>query len=221
MQSIQQDTSSSKRIYSEWLKLFAILFMVIDHVGLVFYPDVEMLRKIGRLAFPIFAYQLTLGYQFTSNRTLMLKRLIIFALVSMVPYFLMTGYASLNIFFTLWVGFVAMQLVDNKKYIFLLPFVLALPFFVPMDYGIYGVLSILFFHLLRKNFYLQLLGFAVLTFLYVGSGANALQFNAIIGVMFVPLLVNLKDRFKIHKYFFYAFYPAHMLLIWLLDVAIK
>ena len=221
MQSIQLDSSTSKRkIYSEWLKLFAILFMVIDHVGLVFYPELTFLRQLGRLAFPIFAYQITLGFQLTSNKKKMLQRLLAFAFLSAIPYFLMTDSATLNIFFTLSLGFLAMWVLQERKYIFLLPFILAIPFFVPIDYGIYGVLSILFFYLLRKNFYLQLLGFIVLTFLYIGSGGNVIQINAVFGVMFVPLLLVLKDRFHIHKYFYYAFYPAHMLLLWLLDVAI-
>lgn len=220
MQLTQDNTSTSRKIYSEWLKLFAILFMVIDHVGLVFYPDLTILRQLGRLAFPIFAYQITIGFQLTRNKKKMLQRLLAFAFLSAIPYFLMTNSATLNIFFTLSLGFLAMWVLQEKKYLFLLPFILAFPFFVPIDYGIYGVLSILFFYLLRRNFFLQLAGFFVLTFLYVGSGANVIQINAVFGLMFVPFLLNLKDRFHIHKYFYYAFYPAHMLLLWLIDVAI-
>lgn len=220
MQSIQHDSSSSKRIYSEWLKLFAILFMVIDHVGMVFYPDVQVLRQIGRMAFPIFAYQITLGFVLTSNQKKMFQRLFSFALLSAIPYFLMTGSPTLNIFFTLSLGFLAMYFVQERKYYFL-PLILVFPFLVPIDYGIYGILTILFFHLLRRHFFLQLFGFFVLTFLYIGAGGHVLQINAVFGLMFVPLLLNLKDRFHIHKYVFYAFYPVHMLLIWLIDTAIK
>lgn len=220
MQSIQQDSSNSKRIYSEWLKLFAILFMVIDHVGLVFFAEETFLRQLGRLAFPIFAYQITLGFQLTSNKKKMLQRLLAFAFLSAIPYFLMTDSPTLNIFFTLSLGFLAMWVLQEKKYLFLLPFILAVPFFIPIDYGIYGVLSILFFYLLRRNFFLQLFGFFILTFLYIGSGGNVIQINAVFGVMFVPFLLNLKDCFHIHKYFYYAFYPAHMLFLWLIDVAV-
>lgn len=219
MQLIPQPLSSSKRIYSEWLKLFAILFMIIDHIGLVFYPDQQLLRQIGRLAFPIFAYQITLGFHLTSNRKKMLQRLVAFAFLSAIPYFLMTGSPTLNIFFTLSLGFVAMWIVQERKFVFL-PLILAFPFFIPIDYGIYGLLTILFFYLLRNNFLWQLLAFFALTYLYVQLGAHSLQINAIFGLLLVPILLQLKDRFHIHKYFYYVFYPAHMLLLWLINITL-
>jgi len=194
--------------------------MVIDHIGLVFYPEVQWLRQIGRFAFPIFAYQITIGFQLTSNKKKYLQRLLTFAVISAVPYYLMTELPTLNIFFTLSLGFLAMWAIDAKKYYFL-PLILALPFFILIDYGIYGVLTILFLYLLRRNFFLQLAGFFGLTFLYIGSGGSVLQINAVFGLMAVPFLLNLKDRFNIHKYFYYAFYPAHMLLLWLLEVSFK
>lgn len=220
-QPIQQNLLLSKKIYSEWLKLFAILFMVIDHIGLVFYPEVTELRQLGRLAFPIFAYQISLGFQLTSNKEKMFKRLVGFAFLSAIPYFLMTNSASLNIFFTLALGFLAMWVLQYRKFYFTLPFILAIPLLVPVDYGIYGVLSILFFYLLRKHFLWQLLGFVILTFLYIGSGGSALQINAVFGVLLVPLLIRFKDLFHVPKYFYYFFYPVHMLLIWVIDVAVK
>lgn len=220
MQSIQLNLSQSK-IYSEWLKIFAVIFMVIDHIGLVFYPEHQFLRQIGRFAFPLFAYQITIGFQLTSNRKLMFKRLLLFAAISAIPYFLMTDAAVLNIFVTLALGFAAMWILESKKYIWVLPFIFAFPFFVPIDYGIYGVLSILSLYILRKNFLLQVLVFLILTFLYIGSGGNVLQINAVFGLMLAPILLFLKPKFHLHKYFYYAFYPAHMLILWLLDISIK
>lgn len=215
MQSIQLNLSQSK-IYSEWLKIFAVIFMVIDHVGLVFFPQMEVLRQIGRFAFPLFAYQITIGYQLTSNKQRMFKRLLMFAVISLIPYFLMTNSAALNIFFTLSLGFAAMWSIDHKKYIWLLPLIFAFPIFIPIDYGIYGVASIVAIYLLRKNFLLQILAFFFLTFLYIGSGGNVLQINAVFGLMMAPILLLIKPKFQLHKYFYYAFYPGHMLLLWLI-----
>lgn len=220
MQSIQLNISQSK-IYSEWLKIFAIVFMVIDHVGLVFYPELDVLRQIGRFAFPLFAYQITIGFQLTSNKKRMFKRLLLFAAISLVPYFLMTDSAVLNIFFTLSLGFAAMWSIESRKFLWVLPFILALPLFVPVDYGIYGVLSIVAFYLLRKNLLLQVAAFFILTFFYIGSGGSVLQINAVFGLMLAPILLFLKPKFHLPKYFYYAFYPGHMLIIWLLEVAIK
>ena len=67
---------------SDWLKIIAILLMIIDHIGVVFFPEQPVWRIIGRLAFPLFAYQLAVGFQYTRDRQRQLTYLMIFAMVS-------------------------------------------------------------------------------------------------------------------------------------------
>ena len=50
------------------LKTVACILMVIDHIGLVIFPYVQILRIIGRLSFPIFAYFITEGCKYTKNK---------------------------------------------------------------------------------------------------------------------------------------------------------
>ena len=50
------------------LKLLAALFMTIDHIGVVLFPRVLILRIIGRLALPIFAYMIAEGCKYTRNK---------------------------------------------------------------------------------------------------------------------------------------------------------
>lgn len=50
---------------NDTLKLFAMLTMLIDHIGYMFFPKYRIFRTIGGLAFPIFAYQLSVGYMKT------------------------------------------------------------------------------------------------------------------------------------------------------------
>ena len=91
----------------EMLKWLAIITMTVDHVGAVLYQDFTVLRWIGRLAFPLFAYLLILGMENTRNVRKYFVRLFVFALVSQVPFFLAIDYAPfefLNIFFTLTSG---------------------------------------------------------------------------------------------------------------------
>ena len=71
---------------TDFLKLIAILSMVIDHVGSAFFPQYPVFRWIGRLAFPIFAYCLTVGLLYTHDIKKYLIRLGIFALVSQPFY---------------------------------------------------------------------------------------------------------------------------------------
>ena len=68
------------------LKLIAMITMLIDHIGLLFFPQYRWMRTIGRIAFPIFAYQLALGYEKTHDRLAYGQRLLLFACISQIPY---------------------------------------------------------------------------------------------------------------------------------------
>lgn len=71
---------------NDTLKLIALLTMLVDHIGYLFYPEMMVFRTIGRIAFPIFAYQVAMGYKHTSNLSAYSLRLFGFAIISMVPY---------------------------------------------------------------------------------------------------------------------------------------
>lgn len=71
---------------TDLLRLIAILSMAVDHVGSVFFPEYPVFRWIGRLAFPIFAYCLTVGLLYTHDIKKYLVLLGIFALVSQPFY---------------------------------------------------------------------------------------------------------------------------------------
>lgn len=68
----------SRGLSASTLKIIACIFMVIDHIGAVLLPEIEILRVIGRLSYPIFAYFLAEGCRYTRNK---LKRfLLVFGL---------------------------------------------------------------------------------------------------------------------------------------------
>ena len=73
--------------------------MLIDHIGAVFYPQVTLFRIIGRIAFPIFAYQIGVGYKNTKNLRKYLLRLLLVGIISQVPYSLLFTTKTLNIFY--------------------------------------------------------------------------------------------------------------------------
>ena len=101
---------------TDFLKLIAIVSMLIDHIGGAFFPEVGIFRWIGRLAFPIFCYCLTVGLLYTRSVKKYLLRLGIFALVSQ-PFYILAFHpvgqfaenlTNWNIFFTLFLSLLAM-----------------------------------------------------------------------------------------------------------------
>ena len=106
MEILEQVPSPQKSRRNDLLKIVALLTMLIDHVGYLYFPEEMIFRTIGRIAFPIFAYQVAIGFQKTSNRSRYALRLFVFALISQVPYFwfnptLTFDWEGLNIMFTL------------------------------------------------------------------------------------------------------------------------
>lgn len=71
---------------NDLLKLLALVTMLIDHIGYMYFPNEMLFRIIGRLAFPIFAYQIAIGYSHTSNLKKYTLRVFSFALITQVPY---------------------------------------------------------------------------------------------------------------------------------------
>ena len=96
------------------LKIIAIISMFCDHLGDAIFKGFSYFNYIGRIAFPIFAFQISEGYIHTKNLKKYLIRLMVFALISQIPYILFLSLYSrgvrLNVFFTLALGLIAICL---------------------------------------------------------------------------------------------------------------
>ncbi|WP_343209932.1 TraX family protein [Anaerolentibacter hominis] len=219
----------SMNLDTNFLKLVAIAAMACDHVGKKLFPEVLILQVIGRIAFPIFAYCIVVGCLYTHDIKKYFLRLGLFALISQ-PFYVLLNYSSefsiwdnisnWNIFFTLILGLAAVYFLQSRKWI---PFavVIFIVCWFNFDYGINGIVLMLLFYLCRKNRYLSL-GLVTLFFLppLFAPGQISLfgysfdmQFFQILSLplLYIPTHFNI----KMNKYFFYLFYPAHLLLIWL------
>ena len=227
------------------LKWIAIITMLIDHVGaaiLKFFPHksgpmyyaYEVCRDIGRIAFPLFIFLLVEGFTHTKNSRRYLLRLFIFALVSEIPFDLAFRHTSFylksqNVFFTLFTGLLVIYAIDRIEkeslrvlkpslstwcFIELLTIGLLLVGclagqFLEMDYHAVGVLAIVVAYLTRKNRYLRLI--LVCVILLFSSMREAYSFLA-----FIPAAFYNGKRGRQNKYFFYIFYPAHLLVLYLI-----
>lgn len=208
------------------LKCIAVITMVIDHVGAIYFPDILAFRIVGRLAFPIFAWLIGNGATHSKDVFAYARRLLIFACISEIPFFL-AFYdgseplidATHNIFFTLLFGLISILIIRNTS-LGLIRYPLAcIPAYIAMalhtDYGAYGVLLILLLSLTQKiqrrsaRLLCQTLGMTILLFFHV-QGFDY-QFIAIASI---PLLAfqNGQQGPRYTK-FFYWFYPIHLLLL--------
>ena len=193
------------------LKVIGIIAMAIDHIGLILYPQVVFLRVIGRIAFPVFAWYLSQGYTHTSNLKKYAMRLGIFAIAVQVPYFLVTHENNFNIFFTLLLGLLAIDCFKKRRYFGLFA-VIYVSGVVPVDYSIYGILTILIFFIYKENKY-KLLGQTINNILGVFL-LGPFQGFGLVGSALAIYYPKDLPKIRLNKYFFYFFYPVHLLIIY-------
>lgn len=193
---------------SNFLKLIGVFSMLIDHIGAFLYPQHAVLRIIGRIAFPIFAYQVPIGYQMTSNKKSYFKRLLIFGIISQYPYYLLNQNYKLNIFFTFALAILGISALEKSKY---WKFFIIAPASLLVDYGIYGVAMILGFYFI-KNEWKQVSFWAIITLIYALYFQSIIQFYSFLSIFLIYKFNYFK--IKLPKYFFYMFYPLHLLLIY-------
>ena len=216
---------------TDLLKLIAIVSMLIDHIGGAFFPEVGVFRWIGRLAFPLFCYCLTVGLLYTRSVKKYLLRLGIFALVSQPFYILAFHPASQfrenltnwNIFFTLYLSLLAMEGLKERKW-----WLFALAFFAVswwnFDYSGTGIQLMLIFYLCRNHPKVGAVFYCLSYLPALGTGwpedplclkvGNMTVDWSIFAILAAPLIfLPLRSRLKINRWFFYGFYPAHLALI--------
>jgi hypothetical protein len=215
------------------LKLIAACAMLIDHTAHVFFPAAIYMRCIGRIAFPIFAFMIAEGYIKTKSVGWYLFRLLIFSLLAQVPYSLMLGnYDSiqLNVIFTLMLGLASIFSIENgNRFIaFIAPLAFALiAEFTGMDHGAFGVLMVIAFFYTRNSDSEKYTVVSILILLFSSSYMLRYGINnyawIIILFYFLPLpIIHLYNGAKgvsnsFTRWFFYVFYPAHMLLLVILN----
>jgi hypothetical protein len=219
------------------IKILAIFLMIVDHIGLFFFPNLIIFRVIGRLSFPLFAFLIANGAIYTKNINSYLKRLFIFALISQIPFYFANNAIGqewyLNVLFTLFLGLFAIKIIKETKdkRIWLLA-VLLMCFFAIVfktDYQAEGVLSIVLFYLFFNNLRFMALSQILLLFL---SPTIVLIFNSYSSPKSIPILpvyfsalglfslifisfYNKKEGKKA-KYLFYVFYPLQYVVFLML-----
>ncbi len=138
------------------LKLVAIITMIVDHVGVIFFPGERWLRMIGRIAFPLFCWGIVIGAERTRNIWKYALRLLILAVVSQYPFMLALKHSltQFNVIVTLLLGVLAIIGMRYRWYysqVWAPALALLLSAMFKMDYGWRGVLLIILMHLARNS----------------------------------------------------------------------
>lgn len=186
-------------------------------VGIIY----SLMRIIGRLAFPLYIFLLVEGFRHTRDIKKYIGRMAIFALVSEIPFDLAifgTVFETThqNVFITMTLGLIMLYILDQiqlkvSRFKSILGFLTICVFFflneyLKADYAGYGILFIAIIYLFRNNPPVQ----ALMIFI-MGIG----QYTAALSGP-ITYFYNGKKGKQINKYFFYAFYPAHLLLFYLI-----
>lgn len=216
------------------LKIIAIVTMFFDHLGYIVFNQFSFMNYIGRLAFPVFAFLITEGYSHTSNLKKYFCRLFILAILSQIPYMLFVSTFSnnfgLNILFTLILGLASITVYEkanNKVLGFMFVILSAISAqLLHFDYGWFGIVIMFIFHIFKKKKVLLNISFIISAFInYFYKFIFSLDTRYLFIILFaclalIPINLYNEKKGKNIKYFFYIFYPLHLILLYLLNFII-
>lgn len=207
------------------LKIIAAISMFIDHMGLMLFPQNLIFRYIGRLAFPIFAFMIAEGCKYTRNRLRYWGGLTALALLCQIVYYVFDGSLYLSILVTFSLSILTIYALDRLKAapgpLNVLIFTAAvvgvywLNQVFRIDYGFWGCMAPVFAAILHNTKY-DTLSAQVAVF-GLGLVLLSLAHGHIQSwcLLALPLLLCYSGKRGKHKmkYFFYLFYPAHLVLL--------
>ena len=204
------------------IKLIAISIMLFNHIGRVFFPGAEIFVKIGEIGFPLFAFCVSEGFYYTRNKQKYLRNLLIFALISEIFFdYAFTNeiiyWFHQNVLFTISSAvlfLIIYEKINNSKQsliskTILISLILLLFLMVSTlsftDHDTYGILLIFIFYVFRDKPILKYSISAIILYTAYAYGYSVLSIPII-------MLYNGKRGFNL-KYFFYLFYPLHLLIL--------
>ncbi len=214
------------------LKIIGLAAMTIDHIGLIFLPQYVILRIIGRLAFPIFAYMIAEGCRYTKNMYRYFGLMAGCAVACQVVGYLTTGSLCqcVLVTFSLAVALIAILRNAAKKRtpaawlaaagamaaVFFLARIL--PELLPgtdykIDYGFWGVLLPVLLYFCKTKW--GKLGMAAAVLLLVSYEIGSVQMFSLLTLPLLALYNGQRGKLRM-KYLFYIYYPAHLAALYLL-----
>lgn len=226
---------------TSFLKVLALVLMLVDHLGVVIFPGVTEMRVIGRMAFPLYAWCLVVGSVKTRSPLKYGLRLLVVALISQPLYMLALNHTwtDFSILFTLLIALVAIQGIRIRRLgseIWVPALCYVLLGFMKVDYGWKGLTFILILYLARENrsgllaAYLayslywgasssavnSLFGYRLSFLTWPGIGTTLAALFRLQGMIWLSLpliLINTRTGIRLPRWLGYAMYPLHLVLL--------
>ncbi len=221
------------------LKIIALISMTIDHIGYIIFPNVVWLRAIGRLAFPIYAFFIAEGCKYTKNKTKYFFMIFLLGVACQVVSYLFAGQTTLNILLTFsfsialiylfgWLKKSILQKNTKQTIIALIIFILALAgtclvtsdvgfSLIEVDYGFWGIMLPVVAYIADNRYIKMVLFSACLVLLCLGYWS--IQWFSLISIILLLFYDGTRGKHNI-KYLFYIYYPAHIVVIYLIALII-
>lgn len=220
------------------LKIIACITMLIDHMGVLLFPKITILRIIGRIAFPIFAFLLAEGCYYTRNKIRHLLVISGFAAVMQVVLFLAIRMNDFSIFIHFSIAVLLCLVIDliekfikERKVIvsiaLILSFLISVIMLILIDknttyffsnYGLYGIFVPVILYIIRKyikhiHVFVSIMVICLAMVLMHFFTVWMYQLYGMIACVFILLYNGKKGKYNL-KYLFYIFYPLHLVVLY-------
>ena len=235
-----------------WIKILALAFMFADHAGKMLLPGVQEMRMLGRLAFPLYAWCLMVGANYTRSMPKYLLRILAVGLVSQPLYMIALNHTwnQPNVFLTLALGICGLWSLREKRWgsqVWGPAAVLLLAALLKVDYGWKGVLFIMLLYAVRDS--RPAIAAMMIAFcLFWGTTSTAissicgcslngvsswpaigailpsflrLQTFSLLALPLILLRIPREKDLRLPKWLGYAIYPAHLVVLYGLELLFK
>lgn len=212
------------------LKIIAILTMTIDHIGAYLLPRYLILRIIGRIALPIFAFMIAEGCRYTRNRARYLGTMLGMSFIFQAVYFMVMKSLEMCIFVTFSLSISLIYVLDYARKrkgvsgavlaFFGVCAVYGITRFLPgriegfsVDYGFWGVMLPVLIYMSSDKW--GKLSLTAIGLLLLFNSHGYIQLYAFMALPLLALYDGSRGKWKM-KYLFYIYYPLHLVVIYLI-----
>ncbi|MDO5547033.1 MAG: TraX family protein [Eubacteriales bacterium] len=214
------------------LKLLALATMTVDHIGVIFFPEIDAFRIVGRLSFPIFAYMIAEGCRYTHNKLRYFRSIFLLGLLCQIVFFaaeqslyqcvLITFSLSIPVLYALHRAMVQALAWWIPAAAILAVWLLCemVPLWIPesgfqIDYGFWGVMLPVFISLSENRY--KRLGWISLGLLALSIAMGGVQWWSFLALLPLALYNGRRGEIPM-KRLFYLYYPLHLAVLRLIHI---